>query len=164
MKRIKSSSAGNFILDIKCMNEIVNIHSQLIDMLRERNYQVNNKYNYNEVVKCVCSGLKQYICNKVKKGRVTYNSPTEREIRIHPGSFLFGENPNWIVGGEIVNTGRTYIRSAAVVPDEIIKSDFSDVYRAVSKKDYLKKEVLRFEETRIKTREIREDNKIYIHG
>ena len=81
------------------MNEILNIHSQLTDMLAERNYHVNNKYNYNDIIKCVCSGLKQYICNKTKKGRITYNSPTEREIRIHPGSFLFGENPSWIVGG-----------------------------------------------------------------
>ena len=160
-KYIKEENKENFCkkyyLDIRSMNEIINIHAQLSDMLKEKNYLINNKFDYNSIIHCVCTGLKQYICKKSKKKKTAYYSATETDVRIHPGSFLFGESPNWIVGGEIVNTGRTYIRSAALVPELIIKTDFfKDIYQTITKKYLTKMEITRTKPQRTK------ENRIYI--
>ena len=153
----KEDFCKRYYLDIRSINEILNIHTQLSDMLTEKSYSINNKFDYNSIIHCVCSGLKQYICKKSKKKKTTYYSATETDVRIHPGSFLFGESPNWIVGGEIVNTGRTYIRSAAFVPELIIKTDlFKDIYHAITKKYLIKMEI-----TKTKPKKIKED-RIYI--
>ncbi len=152
----KEQFCEKFYLDIRSMNEIVNIHSQLIDMLHEKKYSTNKKFDYNAIIHCICSGLKQYICKKSKKQKTAYHSATEVDVRIHPGSYLFRESPGWIVGGEIVNTGRTYIRSAAFVPEIIIKNNFKDVYQAITKKYLTKLEV-----TSTKPKKIKEE-RIYI--
>ncbi|MCK4799291.1 MAG: hypothetical protein KAT05_18095, partial [Spirochaetes bacterium] len=101
------------------------------------------------------------ICKKDIKKRNTYYSVTEKDIRIHPGSFLFGQTPEWIIGGEIVNTGRTYIRTASPIPEEIIKKDFSDAYLSITKRSFSKKKFLREESTRIKSK-YSKDEKVYI--
>jgi len=150
-----------YYLDIRSMNEIVNIHSQLSDMLIARNYNIKNKFDYDDIIKCVCSGLIQYICKKDLKIRNTYFSVTERDIRIHPGSFMFGLMPDWLVGGEIVNTGRTYIRTSASVSEDIVKKFFPDVYFSITKKKYLKKIEVKEDRNRNKTK-LDENKRIYI--
>jgi HrpA-like RNA helicase len=153
----KEEFCKKYYLDIRSMNEIVNIHTQLLDMLKERHYSVKSKFDYNSIIHCVCTGLQQYICKKSKKKKTTYYSATETDVRIHPGSFLFGNSPNWIVGGEIVNTGRTYIRSAAMVPEIIIKGDFfKEVYQSIAKKYLTKIEVIKNRPKKIK------EDRIYI--
>lgn len=157
----KEDFCKKYYLDIRSMNEIVNIHTQLVEMLSVRNYSIDNEFDYNSIIHCICSGLKQYICKKNKKGKTNYFSATEIDIRIHPGSYLFGSSPEWVVGGEIVNTGRTYIRSASFVPELIIKNNFNDVYQVISKKFLTKKDAIKKEVTRVKKREVKEE-KIYI--
>ena len=148
-------------IDERTINEIINIHSQLKDMLKDRNYSIKDKFDYNNIIRSICTGLKQYICKKDIKKRNTYYSVTEKDIRIHPGSFLFGQTPEWIIGGEIVNTGRTYIRTASPIPEEIIKKDFSDAYLSITKRSFSKKKFLREESTRIKSK-YSKDEKVYI--
>ena len=155
--RDKEVFCHKYYIDTRTINEIVNIHSQLISMVEARHIAVDRKIDNDKIIRCICAGLKQYICKKKDKkpGRKerkgsahanSYDSATESEIRIHPGSYLYGESPEWIVGGEIVNTGRTYIRTASVVSDKIIKNDFPDIFDAVVNKNVLvpnKKVVLR---------------------
>lgn len=153
---------SEYYLDIRSMNEIANIHTQLKDILIERKYTIGpQKFNYDNIVISVCSGLKQYICKKERKRKNSYYSATESDIRIHPGSFLFGDTPEWIVGGEIVNTGRTYVRSSAIVNEKIILEKFKDMYDAITKKSK-KREKLLLEKQTTKKREFIENNKIYI--
>ena len=156
----KDAFCKKFYLDSRSINEIVNIHAQLCDMLREREYAIENKFDYDDIVRCVCAGLKQYLCKKEKRRRPTYFSMTEREIRMHPGSFLFDSSPDWVVGGEIVNTGRTYIRSAAVVPEKLVKLNFGEIYYSLAKKPLQKKESLSREQREKKKESA--NNKIYI--
>lgn len=163
-KYIKAKNKENFCkeyyLDTKTMNEIVNIHFQLTNMVIEKGYQIGGRLEYDDINICICSGLKQYICIKNKKKRTNeYYSATEKAIRIHPGSFLFGENPEWIVGGEIVNTGRTYIRTAAMISEKIIKEKFIDIYNVLTNKK-LTKTYLKEESTKIKGKIEYENKKV----
>ncbi|MCG8568895.1 MAG: ATP-dependent RNA helicase, partial [Spirochaetes bacterium] len=123
-----------YYLDTRAMNEIVKIHHQLCDMVIDRNYPIKDGFDYNKIAICISAGLRQYMCKKENKKRNSYRSPTEQDIRIHPGSFLFGESHDWIVGGEIVNTGRTYVRTAVMVPEKIVKTCFVDEYKQITSK------------------------------
>ncbi len=117
----------DYFLDYETMQEIRNVHRQLSEMLIQKDYKLNDKYNIDRIILSICTGLRQYICHKEKgKGGVTYSSLTEKGIRIHPGSYLYGEKPDWIVCGEIVNTGRTYARTATVIPPQLFKSKLID--------------------------------------
>jgi ATP-dependent helicase HrpA len=151
--RDKEKFTKEFYLDIRSMNEIMNIHEQLTSMMNERGYQIGTDLNYDNIVKCICTGLKQYICQKESKKKNTYHSVTEKEIRIHPGSYLYSDSPEWIVGGEIVNTGRTYVRTATMVPEKLIKTDFGDIYSLITRRRQPdKKKILREETTFVRTR------------
>jgi ATP-dependent helicase HrpA len=130
----KEAFCNEYYLDPRSTKEIVKIHDQLVDMMRDRDYPVNKRFDYNKIVTCLCAGLIQYLCVRDKKKQGTYHSVTERQIRIHPGSYLYKERPEWLIGGEIVNTGRTYLRSAAVVPEQVIKQSFNSVYNDLVKK------------------------------
>jgi ATP-dependent helicase HrpA len=131
----KEQFCKNYYLDTRVMNEIVNIHLQLTSMLRQRNVDIGYKFDYNKITLCICTGLKQYICKKETKKRNSYKSLTEVDIRVHPGSFLFYEHPEWLVGGEIVNTGRTYLRSGSVIPESLMKAELIEIYNEISGKN-----------------------------
>ncbi|HPP03872.1 MAG TPA: ATP-dependent RNA helicase [Spirochaetota bacterium] len=148
----KEEFCKEYYLDTRTMNEIVNIHSQLSNMVLEKGYNIGKKIDYDDILVCLCSGLKQYLCLRdKKKGSNAYHSATEKSIRIHPGSFLFGENPDWLVGGEIVNTGRTYIRTGAMISEKLIKNKFIDIYNIIRHKANVKT-YLKEETTKIKTK------------
>ncbi|MBN2544322.1 MAG: ATP-dependent RNA helicase [Spirochaetes bacterium] len=163
-KKIKDQEkfCADYYLDIRSMNEIVNIHNQLKDMLLDRNYRIISNFNYDDIISCLCTGLKQYICRKDQKKKNTYYSATENDIRIHPGSFLFGESPLWLVGGEIVNTGRTYVRTSAIVKENLINSKFKDVYEQITKRLAKKGKMLVSKGAVKKKIEVFSDNKIYL--
>ncbi len=113
--------AKTYYLDKRAMNEIVNVHSQLTSILVSKNVEIGYELSYEEITLSLCSGLKQYLCYKDPKRKNTYTSIKEDGIRIHPGSYLFGIDPEWLIGYEIVNTGRTYVRAASIVTKEIVK-------------------------------------------
>lgn len=162
-KYIKSNDKDKFceeyFLDTRAMNELINILSQLKEMMVERDYPVNNVLDYDKISASLCSGLRQYICCKEKKGKNSYGSMTERNIRIHPASFLYGSEPKWIIGGEIVNTGRTYIRSAISISENIIKEIYPNIFNSMSGKVTRK---VRSVQTRKKIPTFENIKKIYI--
>ncbi|OHD24315.1 MAG: hypothetical protein A2Y34_05240 [Spirochaetes bacterium GWC1_27_15] len=105
----------------------------------EKGYNIGLDLDSDKISVCICSGLKQYVCIKDSKRANSYHSITEKEIRIHPGSYLYGENPDWIIGGEIVNTGRTYARTGIAVSENIIRENFSDLYSLITGKGKIRK-------------------------
>ena len=128
-----------YYLDQRVMDEILNIHYQLSTILEKREVKIGTKFNQDQILLCICAGLKQYICRRPEKKKSGFNSATELDIRIHPGSFLYYDSPIWLVGGEIVNTGRTYVRSGALLPEKLVKSQLADVYLALTKPQTTKK-------------------------
>ncbi len=157
-----------YYLDYETMQEITNIHSQLKDMIIKKEYQLQDKYNIDQIILSICTGLKQYICHKEKTKGGTYSSMTEKGIRIHPSSYLYGEKPDWIVCGEIVNTGRTYARTATVIPQHLFKGQLVDFRKAMSKERVAistrpkQIEINKDIEIKKEIKTIEEDNKIYI--
>lgn len=128
-----------YYLDQRVMDEILNIHYQLSTILEKREVKIGTKFNQDQILLCICAGLKQYICRRPEKKKSGFNSATELDIRIHPGSFLYYDSPIWLVGGEIVNTGRTYVRSGALLPEKLVKSQLADVYLVLTKPQITKK-------------------------
>lgn len=141
----KEDFCKKYYLDTRAMKEIVNIHGQLSDMLAAKEYPIGHDFDYDKIITCIGSGLKQYICKKEGKKGNSFASPTERGVRIHPGSFMHNQSAEWLVGGEIVNTGRTYVRAGAMVSEKMIKKYFSTIYMQINQKEYsksLKKDTL----------------------
>lgn len=115
-------------LDPRIMNESINIHAQLCSIVSDKGVQIQYKRDADSIMRCIVSGLRQYVARADLKIRNTYLSATEKGIRLHPSSFLFGEEAKWIVAGEMIDTGRLYARTASPISEETLRKHFSYVY------------------------------------
>jgi RNA helicase HrpA len=98
-------------LDLRTMNEIVNIKVQLEEILAEQGIPLASGGELADYLCSIARGLIQFVC--VASGRGIYKSLTAGRIQIHPGSVMFRENPRYIVAGEIVRTTRMYAHSVS---------------------------------------------------
>jgi len=98
-------------LDLRIMNEIVNIKAQLEEITSELGVPIGSGGEIADYLCCIARGLIQFVC--VRSGRGIYKTATAGRIQIHPGSGMFRENPNYIVAGEIVRTSRTWAHSVS---------------------------------------------------
>jgi HrpA-like RNA helicase len=98
-------------LDERAMAEIVNVTSQLEEILSAQNIPILSGGKTEDYLCCVSRGLIQFVC--VREGRETYRSLTADRIMIHPGSVMFRMDPQYIVAGEIVRTTRMYAMSVS---------------------------------------------------
>ena len=120
-------------LDQRIMDELINIHNQLTDMVQTRGIRIETGGSYKDFILSVGKGFSHYICIKNKKGH-SFNSLTEKNIYIHPGSALFHKNVDCLISGEIVNTGRTYCRSASSIEKDWIKQISMQVHSGLFEK------------------------------
>ncbi len=100
-----------YYLDLRSMNEIVNIHAQLEEIVSELGVPIESGHSVPDYLCAIARGLIQFVC--VRTGRGIYRTLTADRIQIHPGSVMFREDPDYIVAGEIVRTSRTYARSVS---------------------------------------------------
>ena len=100
-----------FYLDLRTMNEIVNIKLQLEEITWELGIPTGSGGEIADYLCCIARGLIQFVC--VRSGRGVYKTATAGRIQIHPGSGMFRENPTYIVAGEIVRTSRTWAHSVS---------------------------------------------------
>jgi len=98
-------------LDLRTVEEIVNIKTQLEEILAEQGIPVGSGGPTSDYLCAIARGLIQFVC--VASGRGSYKSLTAGRIHIHPGSVMFRENPRYIVAGEIVRTTRMYAHSVS---------------------------------------------------
>lgn len=98
-------------LDLKGVMELLNIQSQLEDIVTKMGVPLREGGSNQSYLCAVAKGLIQFVC--VHTGRGSYRSLTAEKILIHPGSVLFKETPAFIVAGEIVRTSRIYARSVS---------------------------------------------------
>lgn len=98
-------------LDERAMAEIVNVTSQLEEIVSSLKIPILSGGSVNDYLCCISRGLIQFVC--VREGRETYRSLTADRISIHPGSVMFREDPQYIVAGEIVRTTRMYAMSVS---------------------------------------------------
>ena len=91
------------------MAEIVNIKTQLEEIVVKMGFPILNSGKTEDYLSCVASGMIQFVC--IRTGRESYHSLTADHICIHPGSVIFKQNPVFIVAGEIVRTSRIFAMS-----------------------------------------------------
>jgi RNA helicase HrpA len=105
-------------LDERTLHEIANIKEQLGQIVSEMGIPITGGGNVEDYLCALATGLIQFVC--ARSGRGTYRSLTAERIQIHPGSVMFREDPEFIVAGEIVRTGRTYARSVSPLTRKLI--------------------------------------------
>lgn len=148
----KEQFCTQYYLDQRVMDEILNIHYQLSNILEKREVKIGTKSNQDQILLCICAGLKQYICYRPEKKKNSFTSATESDIRIHPGSFLYYDSPQWLVGGEIANTGWTYVRSGVSLPEKLVRTQLADIYLTLTNPQKTKKSKVLAAVTTVKTK------------
>jgi HrpA-like RNA helicase len=113
-------------LDERAMAEIVNVVSQLEEILAAQNIPILSGGKTEDYLCCVSRGLIQFVC--VREGRETYRSLTADRIMIHPGSVMFRLDPQYIVAGEIVRTTRMYAMSVSPLSRETLEKISPDLF------------------------------------
>ncbi|MCQ2397971.1 MAG: ATP-dependent RNA helicase [Sphaerochaetaceae bacterium] len=125
MKQKEKFCSENY-LDVQCMEEIVHVVNQLIEITNEMgvfvpDVTVSNSPSFAErCMKCLAAGLVQYVCIHRKKN--TYRTLNTNEIYIHPGSAWFRNPPPYILAGEIVLTTKMYARTVSPMKQSWIDS------------------------------------------
>lgn len=106
----------NAYLDLKTMQELVNIQGQLTEIVSRMGVPITGGGRLDDYLCCVAKGLIQFVC--LHTGRGIYRSLTAEKIGIHPGSVMFKETPPFLVAGEVVRTSRMYARSVSPIQKE----------------------------------------------
>ena len=134
---LKSRDRENFCrryyLDFKTMNELVNIQSQLEEILSRLGVPIQSGGTHSAYLCAVAKGLIQFVC--MHSGRGVYRSVTAEKIYIHPGSVLFKETPSFLVAGEIVKTSRMYARSVSPLKKEWLERISATLFRSLMEAD-----------------------------
>ena len=119
---VRSSNKARFCethyLDLRTMNEIINIDGQLQEIVSKLGVPIGSGGGWDDYLCAVSRGLIQFVCERT--GRGIYRSLTADKIQIHPGSLMFRENPPYIVAGEIVRTSRMYARSVSPLRRQLL--------------------------------------------
>jgi ATP-dependent helicase HrpA len=109
----KAAFCQSNYLDLRTMQEIVNVKTQLEDIAHSLGGVVESGGSTKDYLMCCMAGLVQFIC--VQTGQNMYQSLTTDRIMIHPGSVLFKKSSPYILAGEIVKTTRMYARSVSAI-------------------------------------------------
>ena len=108
-------------LDERAMAEIVNVTSQLEEIIANLKIPLLEGGSTEDYLCCIGRGMIQFVCVREGHGRnPSYRSLTADKITIHPGSVMFRTDPQFIVAGEIVRTSRMYAMSVSPLPREIL--------------------------------------------
>jgi len=128
----KEKFCAAYYLDFKGMGEIYNVKGQLSEIVSQIGIPLTGGGDLSRYLCAVSKGLIQFVCKQVKKG--SYSSLTAYGIKIHPGSVMFSQRPEYIVAGEIFRTSQMYAMSVSPLTPELLGSISQRLYRAFVKK------------------------------
>jgi len=128
----RESFSHSHHLDFQVMEEILHIDTQLTEIVADQNIPVLSGGSLREYLSCISTGLIQFVC--VRSGRETYRSMKADRIRIHPGSILFRESPEYIVAGELMKTSRMYARVVSPLKPKWLESIYPGILSTLGKK------------------------------
>ncbi|MGO9409248.1 MAG: helicase-related protein [Spirochaetia bacterium] len=114
----KARFCENHYLELRTMNEIINIEGQLQEIVSKIGVPIGSGGPWDDYLCAISRGLIQFVCERT--GRGIYRSLTADKIQIHPGSLMFRESPPYIVAGEIVRTSRMYARSVSPLRKQLL--------------------------------------------
>ncbi len=115
----KEKFCKKFYLDEKVMAEILNVKTQIEDIVSSKlQIPITSGGSIDDYLCCIASGMIQFVC--IRDGKKTYRSLTAERITIHPGSSMFRTNPLYIVAGEIVETSRMFAMSVSPLTKNLL--------------------------------------------
>ena len=106
-------------LDERVMAEILNIKTQLEQIVSDLGIPILSGGSVEDYLTCVATGMIQFIC--IREKREEYRSLTAEHVQIHPGSSMFRTDPLFIVAGEIVRTSRMFAMSVSPLTKNILQ-------------------------------------------
>lgn len=107
-------------LDLKGLEEIVNVQMQLENIVSKLNIPIIQKgvLDNEGYLKSIMRGMRDYICFKTSKKK--YKTIKAQNVIIHPGSLISTDSVKYFVAGEIIETTKMYARSIGVLKKEWI--------------------------------------------
>ena len=108
-------------LSFRRIREWLDVHQQLLTILKESGEKVKQtgEATYEQIHRAILCG---YLANiAMRKEKNIYTAARNREVMIFPGSGLFKKGPPWIMAAEIVETTRSFARTAATIDREWIE-------------------------------------------
>ncbi|MGQ9616839.1 MAG: helicase-related protein [Spirochaetota bacterium] len=117
-----------FYFDYRGMQEIYNVNKQLGEIVSKMGIPITGGGDPSHYLCAVSEGLLQFVCKKTQKN--SYSSLTAYGIKIHPGSIMYRQRPDYIVAGEILRTSQLYAMSVSPLRPEWIKSISPELYNA----------------------------------
>jgi len=136
----KAWFCNRYYLDTKAMEEIYNVKNQLAEIVSEIGIPVTGGGDYYNYLYCLARGLIQFVCKR--DGRSTYRSLTAYGIKIHPGSVMYRQKPEYIVAGEILKTSQMYAMSVSPLNNVILKRLSPELLKSFTGKSAKKVEKL----------------------
>ncbi len=103
----------NYYFDSRILNDIVNARQQLEDICIEFGSHIGKGGSTKDLHSALARGLFDFIC--IRHRGIQYCTTAVQNVFIHPGSVLFGKNPEVFLAGEIVYTTKMYARSNGVL-------------------------------------------------
>ncbi len=105
-------------LSFQRMREWLDLHEQLQRLIgKNKKFRINTTpASYEAIHRSLLAGLFRQ-CARKKKGTV-YQGLGNRELKIFPGSYLFGKSGDWIIGGSFIETSQLFVLSAATIEAE----------------------------------------------
>jgi len=119
-------------LDYKGMNEIFNVKRQLSEIVSSLGVPITGGGDLSSYLCAVSKGLLHFVCKRT--GKSNYASLAAYGIKIHPGSVMFRQRPEFIVAGEIMRTSQMYAMSVSPLTPELIHHISIDLYRSFVRK------------------------------
>ena len=96
------------------MREWRDIHSQLLTLCRELGLKLDTTdADYEAVHRALLPGLLGNVACKTDKRE--YTGARNLKLNLFPGSVLAKKPPQWVMGAELVETGKRYLRTVAAV-------------------------------------------------
>jgi ATP-dependent helicase HrpA len=123
---------ASYYLDYKGMEEIYNVKRQLEEVVSEMGVSVKGGGDLTHYLCAVSKGLIQFVCKRTRKW--SYSSFTAYGIKIHPGSVMFSQRPDFIVAGEIMRTSQMYAMSVSPLTPNLLGEISPELYKAFVRK------------------------------
>jgi len=124
----RADFCDRYFLDRKGMDEIFNVKRQLGEICTEMGIPILSGGDLSDYLCVVSKGLVQFVCKRSSKSQ--YSSLTAYGIKIHPGSVMYRQRPDFIVAGEIMKTSQMYARSVSPLTKEMLKCISTDIFQS----------------------------------
>ena len=113
---------NQYYLDLKGMNEIYNVKRQLSEIVSGLGIPISGGGDLDHYLCAVSKGLVHFVCKR--KGKSNYASLSAFGIKIHPGSVMYRQRPEYLVAGEIMRTSQMYAMSVSPLTPRADKAHF----------------------------------------